>query len=77
MANAESQQQQESGPSSPFGEPAVSQAEAARRAVDAMVEAGLFDKVMAQVDTGELRLRRAGSSRRCSNAPWRRACGWS
>jgi hypothetical protein len=34
----------------------VSQAEAARRAVDAMVEAGLFDKVIAQVDTGELRL---------------------
>ena len=40
----------------PFGVPSVSQAEAARRAVDAMVEAGLLDKVMAQVDTGELRL---------------------
>jgi putative transposase len=40
----------------PFGPPGVSQAEAARRAVDAMVEAGLFDTVMAQVDTGELRL---------------------
>jgi putative transposase len=60
MTNSVSQQQQssavEAGPSSPFGEPAASQAEAARRAVDAMVEAGLFDKVMAQVDTGELRL---------------------
>ncbi|HET7517727.1 MAG TPA: IS256 family transposase [Actinomycetes bacterium] len=41
--------------SSPFGEP-VSQAEAARRAVDAIVEAGLLDTVLAQVDTGELRL---------------------
>jgi putative transposase len=41
---------------SPFGVPAGSQAEAARQAVDAMVEAGLFDKVMAQLDTGELRL---------------------
>jgi putative transposase len=40
----------------PFGPPGVSQGEAARRAVDAMVEAGLFDTVMAQVDTGELRL---------------------
>ena len=43
------------GSSSPFGEPA-SQADAARRAVDAIVEAGLLDKVLAQVDTGELRL---------------------
>ena len=41
--------------SGPFGEPA-SQAETARRAVDAMVDAGLLDKVMSQVDTGELRL---------------------
>ena len=41
---------------SPFGEPAVSQADAARRAVDVMVESGLLDKVMAQVDVGELRL---------------------
>lgn len=45
----------EGEPSTPFGEP-FSQAEAARRAVDAMVETGLLDKVMAQVDTGELRL---------------------
>ena len=44
-----------SEPATPFGEPA-SQAEAARRAVDAIVEAGLLDKVMAQVDTGELKL---------------------
>ena len=42
-------------PATPFGEP-TSQADAARRAVDAIVEAGLLDKVMAQVDTGELRL---------------------
>ena len=42
-------------PATPFGEP-TSQADAARRAVDAIVEAGLLDKVMAQVDTGELKL---------------------
>ena len=42
-------------PATPFGEPA-SQADAARRAVDAIVEAGLLDTVMAQVDTGELKL---------------------
>jgi hypothetical protein len=47
--------QEGADPSTPFGEP-TSQAEAARRAVDAIVEAGLLDKVMAQVDTGELRL---------------------
>ncbi|MDN5769257.1 MAG: IS256 family transposase, partial [Humibacillus sp.] len=45
----------EAAPSTPFGEP-ISQADAARRAVDAIVEAGLLDKVLAQVDTGELRL---------------------
>jgi putative transposase len=61
MMNARAEQQQEegltpgSGSSSPFGEP-VSQADAARRAVDLIVEAGLLDKVLAQVDTGELRL---------------------
>jgi putative transposase len=61
MMNARSEQQQveglipRSGSSSPFGEPA-SQADAARRAVDLIVEAGLLDKVLAQVDTGELRL---------------------
>ena len=61
MMNAKSQQQahkpeQEEGPSSPFGEPAESGSEAARRAVDAMVEAGLLDRVLAQVDAGQLRL---------------------
>jgi putative transposase len=58
MMNARSEQQQEElaeGSSSPFGEP-VSQADAARRAVDLIVEAGLLDKVLAQVDAGELRL---------------------
>ena len=56
MMNARSEEQQEApGSSSPFGEP-VSQADAARRAVDLIVEAGLLDKVLAQVDTGELRL---------------------
>ncbi len=58
MMNARSEQQQQDnevppGSSSPFGEP---QSDAARRAVDAIVEAGLLDKVLAQVDTGELRL---------------------
>ena len=58
MMNARGQEREqvEVGPSTPFGEPAVSQQEAARQAVDAMVEAGLLDKVLAQVDTGELRL---------------------
>ena len=61
MMNVRAEQQQEvglaSGSSSPFGEPAsASQADAARRAVDLIVEAGLLDKVLAQVDTGELRL---------------------
>src|SRR5438046_1560575 len=51
----------ESGPVSPFGVP-VSQAEAARRAVDVMVEARL-DKVMAQVDAGEFRLTGDGGFR--------------
>jgi putative transposase len=41
---------------SSLGRPGVSQAAAARRAVDAMVESGLLDQVMSQVDTGELRL---------------------
>jgi putative transposase len=61
MMNVRPQQEQQErvgdvGPSTPFGEPAVSQADAARRAVDAIVEAGLLDKVLAQVDIGELRL---------------------
>src|SRR4051812_12218305 len=47
--------QEGSEPATPFGEP-TSQSDAARRAVDAIVEAGLLDTVMAQVDTGELRL---------------------
>jgi putative transposase len=47
--------QDDSEPATPFGEP-TSQADAARRAVDAIVEAGVLDKVMAGVDTGELRL---------------------
>src|SRR3954447_15976057 len=43
-------------PSTPFGEPAVSEAEAARAAVDSLVEAGVLDRVLEQVDAGELRL---------------------
>jgi putative transposase len=43
-------------PSTAFGEPAVSEQDAAREAVDAMVEAGLLDRVLAQADAGELRL---------------------
>ena len=44
-----------SPPAGAFGVP-VSSADAARRAVDAIVEAGLLDKVLAQADVGELRL---------------------
>ena len=40
---------------SPFGEPR-SQQQASRVAVDALVEAGLLDKVLEQADSGELRL---------------------
>jgi len=43
-------------PSTPFGEPAPSEQDAAREAVNAMVEAGLLDRVLAQADAGELRL---------------------
>ena len=60
MMNARPQQEErqvgDGGPESSSFVRAASQAEAARRAVDVMVEAGLLDKVMAQVDTGELRL---------------------
>lgn len=45
-----------SEPSTPFGEPTESEGTAARRAVDAMVEAGLLDRVLDQADAGELRL---------------------
>jgi putative transposase len=45
-----------SEPSTPFGEPAESEQVAARRAVDAMLEAGLLDRVLEQADAGELRL---------------------
>jgi putative transposase len=44
------------GSSTPFGEPAESEGAAARRAVDAMLEAGLLDRVLEQADAGELRL---------------------
>jgi putative transposase len=40
----------------PFGEPARSEQDAAREAVNAMVKAGLLDRVLAQADAGELRL---------------------
>src|SRR5688572_19764016 len=43
-------------PSTPFGEPARSEQDAARGAVNAMVEAGLLDRVLAQAGGGELRL---------------------
>ena len=43
-------------PSTPLGEPAESEQNAARQAVDAMVQAGLLDRVLAQADSGELRL---------------------
>src|SRR5215210_5483055 len=43
-------------PSTAFGEPARSEQDAAPEAVDAMVEAGLLDRVLAQADSGELRL---------------------
>ena len=48
----------ESGPpaESPFGVPAEPEDVAARRAVDAMVEAGMLDGLLAQVDAGDLRL---------------------
>ncbi len=42
--------------SAAFGEPAASEQDAARQAVEAMVEAGLLDRVLAQADAGELRL---------------------
>ena len=41
---------------SPFGRSAESEGVAARRAVDALVEAGFLDRVLAQADAGELRL---------------------
>ena len=43
-------------PGTLFGEPARSEQDAARQAVDAMVKAGLLDRVLAQADAGELRL---------------------
>jgi putative transposase len=43
-------------PSTPFGEPVPSEQDAAGEAVNAMVEAGLLDRVLAQADAGELRL---------------------
>jgi putative transposase len=43
-------------PSTVFGEPAESEQDAARQAVDALVEAGLLDRVLAAADAGELRL---------------------
>ena len=43
-------------PSTPLGESAESEQNAARQAVDAMVQAGLLDRVLAQADSGELRL---------------------
>jgi len=43
-------------PSMPLGESAESEQNAARQAVDAMVQAGLLDRVLAQADSGELRL---------------------
>ena len=49
----------ESGPDSvesPFGVPAEPEDVAARRAVDAMVDAGMLDGLLAQVDAGDLRL---------------------
>jgi putative transposase len=46
----------EGEPSTPFGEPVESEQQSARNAVEAMVEAGLLDRVLAQADAGELRL---------------------
>jgi putative transposase len=46
----------EASSGSPFGVAAESEQSRARRAVDAMVQAGLLDTVMAQVDAGDLRL---------------------
>jgi len=43
-------------PSTPLGESAVLQAEAARRPVDALVEAGVLARVLDQADAGDLRL---------------------
>jgi putative transposase len=43
-------------PSTPLREPAESEQNAARQAVEALVEAGLLDRVLAQADSGELRL---------------------